>query len=185
MNADVWAAIAAWAAVVVAVTAAVYTAKQARRAQEALRYTREQADAATDQAASARQALELARKEHLRADKPTFDVELKGPADDRCHLTVRMIDGPPGILVQLSWSIEYSWPAGPGVSETSVDFGQGPGTYDLFKNGEIGLDIDVKPRITKASVRLEIVAADMADPERTWTDAQVITWQAPPPPRIY
>jgi len=185
MDPDLWAAIAAWIGVFVALAAAIYTGKQARRAQQALRYASEQAEAAKDQAASAREALDLARKEHLRADKPTFDIELKGPANDRCRLVIRMIDGPPGIHAQLSWSIEYSWPAGTGVSETEIQFGQGPGTYDLFKNGEIGAYIDVKPRITKASVRVEIVATDMADQERTWTDAQVASWHALPPPQIF
>lgn len=56
-----WAAIAAWAGVVVTVGGVLYTRSQARSAHMALQETRKAREAAQDQAYSARESAEAAR----------------------------------------------------------------------------------------------------------------------------
>ncbi|GAA0897746.1 hypothetical protein [Pseudonocardia zijingensis] len=201
-----WAAIAAWVGVLVAAVAAVYAGLQARRAKESLRFTRESAEAAkdqahharisadasnksalaaVDQAASARAALELARQERLRADQPSFEIKLSGPKNDRCHVVVRMADGPPGVHATLTWISEYSWPVNSRVAQTEIGFGNGQGQYEMFKNAEVGFDVDVKPNVKKVSVRVIVESIDMADPERTWEYVEIARWEALPPPQVW
>lgn len=134
MDADVWAAIAAWAGFAATTAAGLYARSQARSARTALRETREareaaqdqahsaresalaartSADAAVDSARSAREGVEIARKMYDRDDEPTFEITLiPQPNDGRvAAVAKRMLGGPPEIWVKATWHAQTWYPS--------------------------------------------------------------------------
>jgi hypothetical protein len=199
LDATAWAAIAAWAAVLVTGVGLWFTASQARSAREsrvlaqkALRMAEDQARSAresaassglaaratVDQAQSSRESVQLLQREQDRADKPEFDVAVAPLRDGVCGVTAKMTSGPPSIVVTVDWIGESSWPSSPVSREVGIRVGSGLGDYTVVRDEEFGFPVDVPPQADQGHIRLDMVCADANDPERVWSYRRVVKWRA-------
>jgi hypothetical protein len=183
MDADGFAAIAAWAAVPAAYVSARYGRSQARSAEKSSIADSRSSYATLDQARVSRTA------DH-RAEKPVFAISIAA-RDGHYPVTVRMVDGPTQIEVVAAWIVEVTGPeedAGNGtrVSESRMDTGTGQGRYELVKNDRFELRV-TSPLDDAARVEVKVVlqCASLDDRERReWPHVEIVEWIASPKSRV-
>jgi len=193
-----WPIIAAWAAVLVAFGGSVYAGQQARSAKESLRLAREAKDialdqahsardsaesarvakvATVDQARSARDSVEVARAALHRADRPRFEITADPRQTDKVPVTVKMLDGPPALNVEVSWISESSWPIANTARSVRLHAGTGLGLYDLVLNDKIGFSADVPLESERGDVKVILECTEVGGEERKWPHVEVVEWE--------
>lgn len=199
VDANAWAAIAAWAGFAVAAVAALVARwqarsasdtltearkasqaaqDQARTAREAAREARKAADAAVDQAHSTRESVEIARAAYDREDRPTFELARDDQRGDVFVVVVRMLTGPPEIIVTARWSASSEGPAKGDARRIDHETGASP-THRLVPSDRIKVRVGVPSWATKATIRLDLDCSDKEDGGRTWEVAKVLEWEVP------
>jgi hypothetical protein len=166
----VWSAIGTGVAAVVAIIAAGFALWQARIARDAR-------DATVDQASSAREAVAVARAELDRAEQPQFAIEVNDHGSGVApYIRVRMISGPPEIIVALEWTRQHVWPEGGGLQDL-VEIGTAH--QHMVKNQAIALDISAHGQAVMVSTSVTIESTEVGGRERTWTHHEVSDWRRP------
>lgn len=200
MNADEWAAIAAWTGVVVAVGAAIVAGLQARSAAASLKETKKaraaaqdqaesaresaraasvSASATVDQAGSARESVDLARRTLHRADQPRFELEGDIHEDNRLTVVARMVAGPPEVTASGRWRASST---GTEQDDGSSLFDHREGsttTYRIVLGDRILVPMDVPDWAVTATIRLDLHCTDVADDERQWDSPTMLEWSSP------
>lgn len=195
-----WAAIAAWAGVVVAAPIATYTivlARQAKAALAEIRKAREvaqdqahharvsasaaglAADAAVDSARSGRESVEITRATFDREDRPTFEATLEEPQDNRFLVAVKLLTGPPAITATVRWAASSEGPGEGGTRRFSHQVGGSP-EHRLVPGDRIKLRGRLSSWADQMTIKLDLYCTDAADKDRTWPVSHVLEWVRPP-----
>lgn len=181
MDADGFAAIAAWVAVPAAYLSARYGWSQARSADRS-RIADERAGwSAHDSAKSDRESVALARAALAREDAPTFEMTLQQGDDGSFGVIVKLLSGPPELLIEATWFTESSWPSGERARTGRMFYGQAHGTFRIVRTESFGFRVDTDDQADQNKVTVNLYCRDADDESREWRFPQVLEWDGRPP----
>ncbi|GAA1083729.1 hypothetical protein [Pseudonocardia alni] len=139
-------------------------------------------NATVSQADTARAALEDQRAERYEQAAPRFEVSIDQQTQVRpAGARIRMIAGPPRVLVTITWEISFTWldPGEGRPGDRTVEIRkEGVYSASMCKGATIVVHHEERPDaiLMIALARYKIKSIEESDDRRTWHDEHMSTW---------
>jgi hypothetical protein len=169
----------------VALAAALITAVALWFAARSAKASEDSSSAAVRSAAASEEALRLAKAARDQADRPHFALSARYIRDELCHITIKMIGGPPQIEVTTQYIAESEGPDipipdGSGYARpVNLTAGNSNGPSLLVKDDEMVVLVKVQPGSVAGSVRVMVLCDETEGECRQWYDVQSVRWARP------
>jgi len=128
--------------------------------------------------AVSKEAVALTRAAQHHAQRPVFEITAEQPQNGVCYVTVRMVDGPPEILVDAEYTASVYLPDGHGGLLSAQRLNSlGSFACGLVKNDAFALKVDDVPFATDTiSITVTLCCKDEAEGRQWPPHIEVVEW---------